>query len=198
MRKPVQERSRDSTERVLDAVLRILAEHGLGALTTARVAAESGVSNGSIYHRFATRGALLEAALQRFTAQIDAESAALRTATPEPPDLPAAVKVLVASYQALFAAHGELIRAFFVDALSDADLAARAERDKLAFAQRVAEFLGPYSAEISAPRPEHTFEMTHRLLFGYFMLRTLFHDGHADDAMLASMRDAVLGMLRPG
>lgn len=51
--------SKFDTDRVLDAALRVLERDGMRVLTMTRVAEELGAPSGSLYHRFASRDALL-------------------------------------------------------------------------------------------------------------------------------------------
>lgn len=53
--------SKFDTDRVLDAALCVLERDGMRALTMTRVAEELGAPSGSVYHRFASRTALLVA-----------------------------------------------------------------------------------------------------------------------------------------
>lgn len=50
-------------EALIDATIRIVAAHGLGKLTYRAVAAEAGVTHGTVQHHFANLDELLEAAL---------------------------------------------------------------------------------------------------------------------------------------
>ena len=52
-----------STERLLDVAREVFLEHGIRA-TTAAVAARAGVSEGTIFHRFASKDALFRAAMR--------------------------------------------------------------------------------------------------------------------------------------
>lgn len=67
-RVPRQARSRATVERILDATARVLEREGYDAATTNRVAAEAGVSPGSLYQYFADREDLLVALTERFVA----------------------------------------------------------------------------------------------------------------------------------
>ncbi|GAB2808050.1 TetR/AcrR family transcriptional regulator [Actinocorallia aurea] len=58
--------SSDTRERILGATLRLVAEDGVGAVTNRRVAAEAGVSLGTLTYHFPAQGDLLHAALTRF------------------------------------------------------------------------------------------------------------------------------------
>ena len=58
---PVQARSRERLQRVLDAAERVLADEGAAALTTTRVAAVAGVPVASVYRFFPDKEAIVEA-----------------------------------------------------------------------------------------------------------------------------------------
>lgn len=54
-----------TSERILDAAERCMARYGLRRVSMADVAAEAGVSRGSVYRYFADRDALVDAVLER-------------------------------------------------------------------------------------------------------------------------------------
>lgn len=64
-KKPVQQRSRQMVESIVEAAAKVVAEEGLAALTTNRVADVAGVSNGSLYQYFQNREDLLEALTEK-------------------------------------------------------------------------------------------------------------------------------------
>src|SRR5699024_325041 len=61
---PKQDRSRQTRQRLLEATVRCLAEHGWSAATVAVIAEEAGISRGALQHHFPTREALVVAALE--------------------------------------------------------------------------------------------------------------------------------------
>lgn len=67
-KKPVQRRSRLMVDSIIEATARIVAEEGLDALTTNRVAERAGISNGSLYQYFHDRNDLIEALLEKVSA----------------------------------------------------------------------------------------------------------------------------------
>jgi AcrR family transcriptional regulator len=75
---PVQRRSSQTVDAVLEAAARILETRGLAAWTTNAVAERAGVSIGSLYQYFPNRDALTVALIERETAQLlaDIDSAA--------------------------------------------------------------------------------------------------------------------------
>ena len=71
-RAPVQERSRQTVTRILDAAAAIADEQGVDAATTRAIADRAGVSYPSLYRFFADREAILDELLERHVAELDA------------------------------------------------------------------------------------------------------------------------------
>jgi AcrR family transcriptional regulator len=80
-RAPQQERSRATQQRLLDATIECLVEHGWSGATTTVIAERAGVSRGAQLHHYPTRAALVMAAVEhlaeRRAGEIRAEAAAL-------------------------------------------------------------------------------------------------------------------------
>jgi len=75
-RPPVQERSRKSLRRMLDAAEVVLAKHGLEGATLPRIAAKAGVSPANVYRRFRDKDALMAAVFHRLRKRSSAATAA--------------------------------------------------------------------------------------------------------------------------
>ena len=60
---------KDARERLLDAAVRVIGEHGIGGLTNRRVCAAAGVSPGSLTYHFATQNDLIREAVITFVAE---------------------------------------------------------------------------------------------------------------------------------
>lgn len=71
--------ARDSSvsDRLLDACIRCMVEHGYVATTTRRVAEMAGVSQGAQQHYFPSKSALVEAAMERLFLQVMTDAAAV-------------------------------------------------------------------------------------------------------------------------
>jgi AcrR family transcriptional regulator len=83
-REPQQERSRRTVERIVAAAARVLEREGDRAATTNRIAAEAGVSPGSLYQYFADRDDLLVEVTRRYVEEFEARVVpALRRAARE-------------------------------------------------------------------------------------------------------------------
>lgn len=63
-RRAEQERSRIAKQRILDATVRVLIEHGYANTTTLRIQEEAAVSRGGLLNHFPSRDALVVAAVQ--------------------------------------------------------------------------------------------------------------------------------------
>ena len=75
-RPPVQERSRESLRRMLDAAEVVLAKHGLEGAILPRIAAKAGISAANVYRRFRDKDALMAAVFQRIRERSSAATAA--------------------------------------------------------------------------------------------------------------------------
>ncbi len=75
-RAPVQERSRKTVTRILDAAAAIAHEQGVDAVTTRAIADRAGVSYPSLYRFFADREAILDELMERHCAELDARCVA--------------------------------------------------------------------------------------------------------------------------
>ncbi|PRZ40714.1 TetR family transcriptional regulator [Antricoccus suffuscus] len=80
---PQQDRSRITQDRLLDAAVEALAEHGWSATTVGLVAERAGVSRGAAQHHFPTRDVLFTAAIDRLVAARSKEVEAVVHALPE-------------------------------------------------------------------------------------------------------------------
>jgi AcrR family transcriptional regulator len=69
-RQPVQARSRERVEKILDAAVQLLAEDGYDAVKTNAIARRAGVSIGSVYQFFPNRFAIFNALAGRYREKI--------------------------------------------------------------------------------------------------------------------------------
>ncbi|HEY3480121.1 MAG TPA: TetR/AcrR family transcriptional regulator [Streptomyces sp.] len=100
-RAPVQQRSTERLERILDACARLLDEGGYERLSTRAVAARAGVPIGSVYRFFSDKRALADALAHRNLDEF-LERAAARLAEPgADPEWRTAVDILVDEYTAM-------------------------------------------------------------------------------------------------
>jgi AcrR family transcriptional regulator len=70
-RQPMQKRSQETVDAILDAVIRLLKRSGASAITTNRIAETAGVSIGSVYQYFPNKDAIFVALHERHIDQVD-------------------------------------------------------------------------------------------------------------------------------
>ena len=167
-RKPKQNRSQQSFDRMLDAATQILEEGGMSALTLSEVSRRSKVSIGSIYCRVDGKEDLLRAVQARALAQMDREFALLltrvrRRALPLRELVPTMVKELANFLRR----HSQLLSAFMQQASTDPVIQATGAKSwqqtsldfKLIILERLDEF--------GHPDPEHATEMCFLIIYGF-------------------------------
>ncbi|WP_433621862.1 TetR/AcrR family transcriptional regulator [Nocardia sp. CA-120079] len=70
-RRPTQERARATREHILDAAAKLFGERGIADTSTNRIAAEAGVSIGTVYRYFADRSVIVEELLRRLLENVE-------------------------------------------------------------------------------------------------------------------------------
>jgi AcrR family transcriptional regulator len=97
VRTPQQERSRVTQQRLLEATVDCLIEHGWSGTTTTLVAQRAGLSRGAQLHHYPTKAALVLAAVEHLAAR-RAEEIRLEAAALPVPELGRAVELLAAAF----------------------------------------------------------------------------------------------------
>ncbi|MEW1776966.1 TetR/AcrR family transcriptional regulator [Streptomyces sp. NPDC086777] len=128
-RTPQQARSRARLARVLKAAERVLIAEGVPGLTTTRVAAEAGVSVGSLYQYLPDRDAIIDALAATYFAQLEAVMEEfVRDAATERWSDP--VGVLIDTYAGLYRAEQGFRALWFGSGLTDRTRAADREHKR--------------------------------------------------------------------
>ncbi|MBF6465213.1 TetR/AcrR family transcriptional regulator [Nocardia beijingensis] len=70
-RRPTQERAKATREHILDTAARLFGERGIADTSTNRIAAEAGVSIGTVYRYFADRAVLVDELLERLLETVE-------------------------------------------------------------------------------------------------------------------------------
>jgi AcrR family transcriptional regulator len=71
-KQPQQERARDSRERILETAAHLFADHGIAGTSTNRIAAEAGMSIGSLYRYFSDKREIVHVLRQRTLDELEA------------------------------------------------------------------------------------------------------------------------------
>jgi AcrR family transcriptional regulator len=191
-----QERSRATQQRLLDATVDCLVEHGWAGTTTTLIAERAGLSRGAQLHHYPTKTALVLAAITHLTkrraAELTAEAATLRT-EPAPERVGHVVDMLAAAFTGpLFAAALELWVAARTDPeLRDAlvPMEARMGREM----HRIAVTL--LDADESRPGVRQAVQATLDLLRGLGVANLLTDDTPRRDALLAAWKTQLVRQL---
>jgi AcrR family transcriptional regulator len=164
-RTPQQSRSQESTDRMLDAALAIIAREGMAGLNIAAVSHESGVSNGALYHRFGDRQGLLVAAQDRFLSMVENDWVTVAAPLRSLHDPEKLLTRLTQAYLQLFSERRALFQAFMITEWADADLRARGAQTTKTAANLIVGLL----TERFDCTPEAA-DTAYRVIFGQAML----------------------------
>jgi AcrR family transcriptional regulator len=191
-----QERSRATRQRLLDATVQCVVEHGWAGTTTTVIAQRAGVSRGAQLHHYPTKAALVLAAVahlaDRRAAEMRAEAAGL-AAHDRAERVDRVVDLLAASFTGpLFVAALELWVVARTDALLRAaliPLEARIGRDL----HRLA--VGLLGADESRPGVREIVQATLDLLRGLGVANLLSDDSKRRDLLLAAWKRRLIEQL---
>lgn len=165
VRAPVQERGRDSWERVLRAGAEVLAESGYEGFTLGEVSRRAGVSNGSIYWRVKSKEALFAAIHDR---EIDALIAEFQERADEAltrsQSLPEAVRGAVEMLARPFESRIALMRVFIIRSGVDETTFERGGRAAAISHQLFVTVLITHRDEIRRKDAEHAANLVFRIV----------------------------------
>jgi AcrR family transcriptional regulator len=83
----MQQRSQETRERILDAALRVFADHGYDGASVTQICEHAGVSKGALYHHYPTKQAVFMALLEHWLESVDIGLQALREGQPDVAEL---------------------------------------------------------------------------------------------------------------
>ncbi|MFI6514179.1 TetR/AcrR family transcriptional regulator [Spirillospora sp. NPDC050679] len=127
--------------RIADAVLAIVADQGLHAVSQTAVARRAGVSAGRVQHYFPAKRELVEAAFDRANALARARVSALTGRDAPPREVLTTVLTQLIPHDPVTRTHLRVRQAFTALALADEAIAARLREDYAAFHAELAALL---------------------------------------------------------
>lgn len=197
VRVPQQERSRQTRQRLLEATVDCLVDHGWSGTTTTMVATRAGVSRGAQLHHYPTKDALVLAAVthlaERRAAEIRAEAAALPAGSDR---LDRVIDMLATVFTGpLFVAALELWVAARTDPKLRAALVPLEARFGRQMHRLTVDLLG---ADQSRPYVREAVQATLDLLRGLGVANLLSDDSRRRAALLAAWKHQLTGILRQG
>lgn len=173
MKRPLQERSRRSLERVLAAGIELLAADGYDGFSIEAVSRGSGVSVGSIYQRFPSKAALFAAVQERILERIDAANetmfAGIPVATLADPGI---VEAAVTAVAAHVRRHEPLFRVMILRGAVDEETRRRGSRSSIALAQAYERFI-LQSVRIGHRSPDLAADMSFRIVYATLTRRIM-------------------------
>lgn len=193
MRTPRQDRSRVTQQRLLEAALDCLVEHGWAGTTTTLIAERAGVSRGAQLHHFPTRASLVLAAVEHLSERRGAEIRAEAEALPPGARLDGALDMLVAAFTGpLFAAALEV----WVAARTDAELRAALLPLEARFGRELYRLtVAALGVDDSRPEVRTAVQATLDLLRGLGVANLLGDDSARRQALIAAWKPQLAAML---
>jgi AcrR family transcriptional regulator len=161
---PVQQRSRDSQERILRAAESLIKSKGFEALTTAEVVRRSRTSIGTLYARFGDKTALLHAVQERVQSREEAVMRAhIARVDWDGLSLEDAVRHLLEIKRAASEGDDRLFEAFVVHGATDPVVRAQGYRHKATIEGIEVEVLMRHAGQIGHADPELAARVASRL-----------------------------------
>jgi AcrR family transcriptional regulator len=166
IRPPLQRRSQESLERILQAGAELLREVGYEGFTLQEVSRRSGVSVGSIYARTASKEALILAIYERETARMAEENRSIaETSHREDLSGRALVAALVEEMAASVLRNSETLRVFMHRAVVDREFWERGSRGLRQLSATFEDALREHREEIQHPEPDLAIDVAFRFVY---------------------------------
>jgi AcrR family transcriptional regulator len=177
IRPPLQRRSQESLERVLQAGAELLLDVGYEGFTLQEVSKRSGVSIGSIYARAPSKEALILAIYDREMAKVSAANERLReTAQLEGLKGRELIIALVGLMARSTLEHADILRVFMYRALVDEDIWRRGSDRSTQLSRAFEEALLEHRAELNHPDPELAIDVAFRFVYNTLVRRVTHGD----------------------
>lgn len=164
VKKPCQQRSRDSLERILKSAEALIRSKGYEALTIAEVVRRSHTSTGTLYARFPDKTALLYAIHERVLEREEEEFKARLTEVDwDGLSLEETIRKLMSIKSELIKGTEKLYEAFVVTGATDRLIRQRGYQNKATEEDMEVEILMRHAQEIGARRAERAARIASRL-----------------------------------
>jgi AcrR family transcriptional regulator len=208
IRPPLQRRSRESFDRVLEAGADVLREVGFEGFTLQEVSRRSGVSIGSIYARASSKDALVLAIYDREMERIAVRQGQIEADSHrEGLTGRALVETLVRDMAELMLSEAATLRVFMQRATSDPEIWRRGAERSNALANVFETALLEHRAEFAHPHPELAIDVAYRFVY-CTLARRITHGARfesdrelADEELIAELSraaaDYLLAFSRP-
>jgi AcrR family transcriptional regulator len=177
IRPPLQRRSQESLERVLQAGAEVLLDAGYEGFTLQEVSKRSGVSIGSIYARAPSKEALIHAIYDTEMAKVSAANERLReTAQLEGLKGRELIIALVDLMARSTLEHADILRVFMYRALVDPEIWRRGSDRSSQLSRAFEEALLEHRDELNHPDPELAIDVAFRFVYNTLVRRVTHGD----------------------
>lgn len=150
----LQKRSRETRDRIVAALDRLLKARAFEQVSVAEIAREAGVSVGAVYTRFENKDALIPVLFELYRQRLDEEIEA-RRADPAPEGLRDALQQAMGHAWAMMERHGHLMRAAHLYARLRPDLVGTEWTALIEESRRsIHALVEAYAGEVRHPDPE--------------------------------------------
>jgi AcrR family transcriptional regulator len=192
---PKQDRSRETSRRLLKATVETLAEKGLDGCTIPRIAAKAGLSPGTVYRRYPDKDALLQAAVLAVLAGNEKGVKALVSSEEiQKMDLKTFVEFLVGKSVENQRTHSALVREARQFVLSHKNARFRKKADELEVRtfRLVTEFMIARRNQIKHPDPSYAMPFA-LMVMSFALMHIIILDSNSGDwASLLPLDDEML------
>jgi AcrR family transcriptional regulator len=172
IRPPLQRRSQESLERVLQAGAELLLDVGYEGFTLQEVSKRAGVSIGSIYARAPSKEALILAIYDREMARVSAANEKLReTAHLEGLKGRELITALVDLMARSTLEHADILRVFMYRAMVDPEIFRRGSERSTMLSRAFEEALLEHRDEFNHPDPELAIDVAFRFVYNTLVRR---------------------------
>ena len=165
IRPPLQRRSQESLERVLQAGFELLKEEGFEGFTVQAVSKRAGVSIGSIYARVPSREALIQAVYERAMLWTDEQAEPLERAAHRPGTAREQIEAIVVEMGTQVIEHGDVLRVFMRQAPLEPWIMERAAVKSQATAEVFTQAMLEHRDEIRQADPELAVDVAWRIVY---------------------------------
>lgn len=201
IRPPLQRRSQESLERVLNAGFEVLRELGFEGFTVHEVSRRAGVSIGSIYSRVPSREALIMAIYERVMTWTEEREAIERDGARYDLEPRERIELIVTDMATTMLAHADTLRVFMRQAPLNPEFLERGSEKSQDTARLFADAMLARREDINHPDPELAVDIVWRMTYNTIARRIThgpdFESPHPVDeaALIREMARAAVAYL---
>ena len=197
VRRPLQARSQQTLDRLLDATEALLDEQGLDKITVAEVVRRAGSSVGAFYARFADKEGLVRLVLERFTEQaIATTEAVLLPERWQGVPVADALETMLLFTLKIVRERRQLIAALIVRSAQDPSLTALGEQLHEHICERMRALVAARGDRFTHEDPDTAIHVAVGMVLSFVESRAIHHtERMTDERMATEMARLIVGYL---